>query len=343
MLPLSLTLSWACAALGQGPTLVPELKGKQRDPTKIGHQSIEIHLPWEDAGYLELRFPETLRCDLGLLFIDHVRADMPPVVRIERLPDWVRNEETGALSYEIKLPNRVSFGAVATPVDGRVDLEFWVRNETEQPLTRLHTQFCVVQTKAPPFSEGQLTQTYIHSDGKWLALADTTHEVMNPERGPWILTAVGEGGIKPHTKLEGCWYCCPERGDASIVVDKRHLRLTLWLDGKFLREYAIGIGREASGGETPPGRFKIGSRIDNPRWYRRGKPPLEFGDPGNILGTRWLGFRQRGAGMGIGIHGSHDGEGVGQRASAGCIRMHNRDVEELYDFAKVGTPVEIIE
>lgn len=218
MLPLSLTLSWACAALGQGPTLVPELKGKQRDPTKIGHQSIEIHLPWEDAGYLELRFPETLRCDLGLLFIDHVRADMPPVVRIERLPDWVRNEETGALSYEIKLPNRVSFGAVATPVDGRVDLEFWVRNETEQPLTRLHTQFCVVQTKAPPFSEGQLTQTYIHSDGKWLALADTTHEVMNPERGPWILTAVGEGGIKPHTKLEGCWYCCPERGDASIVA-----------------------------------------------------------------------------------------------------------------------------
>jgi hypothetical protein len=217
-LPLLLTFSHGCSAAGQDAMLVPELKGKERDPTKIGPQSFEIHLRWEDAGFLQLRLPETLRCNLGLLFIDHVRADMPPVVRVDRLPDWVRDEETGALSYELELPNDVTFGGSATPTEGRVELEFWVRNNTDEPLTGLHTQFCLVQTNAPPFNEGDLTRTYIHSDGRWLALADTTHEVMNPERGPWIVTAVGDGGIKPHTKLDGCWYCCPERGDAPIIA-----------------------------------------------------------------------------------------------------------------------------
>jgi hypothetical protein len=198
--------------------LVPRLAGQARDPLRIGPQAVEIHLPWEGAGHVDLRFPETLSCNLGLLFIDHVRADMPPVVRVDRLPDWVIDEATGAASYELNLPNKVSFGATATPADGRVDLEFRIRNGTDAPLTGIHTQFCLVQTHSPMFSEGNLTRTFIHSDGEWLALADTTHEVMNPERGPWIVTAVGEWGMKPHTKLEGCWYVCPERGDTPIIA-----------------------------------------------------------------------------------------------------------------------------
>lgn len=196
------------------PTLTPY----PRDPTLTGFQAVEIHLPWEDAGRLVLRIPETLSCDLGLLFIDHVRADMPPVAAVERLPDWRRNDQTGALSYGLQLPNGVSFGASATPVDGRVDFDFWVRNETDKPLTRINTQFCLTQNTSPAFSQGDLTRTYIHSGGRWLALADTTHEVMNPDRGPWIITGVGTGGMAPHSKLEGCWYCCPERGDYPVIA-----------------------------------------------------------------------------------------------------------------------------
>ncbi len=129
-------------------------------------------------------------------------------------------------------------------------------------------------------------------------------------------------------------------GKLHILVDKRYLRLTLTLDGKLLRDWPVGIGRSD---ETPAGTFSIGSQVENPDWYRRGKPKVPFGDPRNILGTRWLGFRQSGAGMGIGIHGSKDGEGVGKRQSAGCIRMHNDDVNELYDYVPRGTRVTIIE
>ena len=44
---------------------------------------------------------------------------------------------------------------------------------------------------------------------------------------------------------------------------------------------------------------------------------------------------------GYGIHGTWDDNSIGKSESAGCIRMHNRDVEELYTLVTVGTPVEI--
>jgi len=290
-LPFIVTLSHACPCVGQDATLAPELRGTQRDPTRIGRQSFEIHLPWDDAGFLELRFPETLRCNLGLLFIDHVRADMPPVVRVERLPAWVKDEETGAVSYVVDLPNGVSFGGTATPAAGRVEVEFWVRNDTEQPLTGLHTQFCLVQTKAPPFSEGSLTRTYIHSDGEWLALADTTHEVMDPQRGPWVITTVGDGGPKPHTKLDGCWYCCPERGDAPIIATT---------DSEGHR--VVGLSWEDGAGLMSNGW--IPCLHNDPRWPPRCPPGESLSVKGRIymleggLDALWKALEKAGDGAG---------------------------------------------
>jgi lipoprotein-anchoring transpeptidase ErfK/SrfK len=43
------------------------------------------------------------------------------------------------------------------------------------------------------------------------------------------------------------------------------------------------------------------------------------------------------------IHGSPDSAVMGTPGSIGCVRMHNRDVLELFDVVKPGTPVEILE
>jgi len=43
------------------------------------------------------------------------------------------------------------------------------------------------------------------------------------------------------------------------------------------------------------------------------------------------------------IHGSPDSRTMGKPGSIGCIRMHNRDVMELFDLVEPGTPVEITE
>jgi lipoprotein-anchoring transpeptidase ErfK/SrfK len=43
------------------------------------------------------------------------------------------------------------------------------------------------------------------------------------------------------------------------------------------------------------------------------------------------------------IHGSPDSAQMGRPGSIGCIRMHNRDIVELFDQVAPGTPVEILE
>lgn len=133
------------------------------------------------------------------------------------------------------------------------------------------------------------------------------------------------------------------RGRTEVCIDTRELVMTVWIDKRFFREYPVGIGRE---GRTPIGSFRIANRLLDPDWWDKGEL-IPFGDPGNILGTRWLGFERSGAGRGIGLHGSRlvEGawEGVGERASNGCVRMRNPDVEELFDFVPIGTEVVIYE
>ena len=43
------------------------------------------------------------------------------------------------------------------------------------------------------------------------------------------------------------------------------------------------------------------------------------------------------------IHGCPDTAVMGKPGSIGCIRMHNRDLLELFDLVDAGTPVEIME
>jgi lipoprotein-anchoring transpeptidase ErfK/SrfK len=42
------------------------------------------------------------------------------------------------------------------------------------------------------------------------------------------------------------------------------------------------------------------------------------------------------------IHGSPDTAEMGKPGSIGCVRMHNRDLVELFDLVPAGTPVNIV-
>jgi hypothetical protein len=45
--------------------------------------------------------------------------------------------------------------------------------------------------------------------------------------------------------------------------------------------------------------------------------------------------------LGMGIHGTNDPACIGHKISGGCVRMHNKDFEELLNYVRFGTPVEI--
>lgn len=126
-------------------------------------------------------------------------------------------------------------------------------------------------------------------------------------------------------------------GKVSLLVDKSDFTLTLLLDGNYIKQYLIGTGKND---KTPEGKFIIENRIKDPVWYApEGVYP--FGHPQNILGTRWLGFQDSPGLIGYGIHGTTEPESVGSESSNGCIRMLNKDVEELFDFVTEGTEVVI--
>ncbi len=120
-------------------------------------------------------------------------------------------------------------------------------------------------------------------------------------------------------------------GTFEVRVDKSDNKLKLLLDGKPMKQYLVATGRDNN---TPVGEFKIINKLENPTWYKAGAvvPP---DSPENILGTRWLGFDY----PGYGIHGTTVPESIGTQASAGCIRMRNEEVEELYMIIPAGTKV----
>lgn len=52
-----------------------------------------------------------------------------------------------------------------------------------------------------------------------------------------------------------------------------------------------------------------------------------------------MGSRKLGLGMGYAIHGTNKPGSIGRAVSHGCLRMLNKDIEELYGLVDVGTPV----
>ena len=82
--------------------------------------------------------------------------------------------------------------------------------------------------------------------------------------------------------------------------------------------------------------------IQNPRWIHpfTGKA-IPGGSAENPLGRYWIGFWTNGKDW-VGLHGTPNAESVRRAASHGCIRMYNKDVEELFHQVTVGTPVVVV-
>lgn len=119
-----------------------------------------------------------------------------------------------------------------------------------------------------------------------------------------------------------------------IKVKLSRNRLYLFQGEELIKTYSVATGENRT---TPTGTFTLENKLVNPTWYRVGAvvPP---DSPENILGTRWMGFSI----PSYGIHGTTQPESIGKSTSAGCIRMLNEDVEELYDIVPVKTAVTIV-
>jgi lipoprotein-anchoring transpeptidase ErfK/SrfK len=122
-----------------------------------------------------------------------------------------------------------------------------------------------------------------------------------------------------------------------VRTSERRLYLVLG-DGRALR-YSVGVGR--SGKQWFGSTFIVNKQI-RPAWsppaeIRRGRPAwvIPAGARNNPMGAAALVL----ADNELAIHGTNNPGSIGGLVSWGCIRMHNRDIMELYNRVGVGTRV----
>jgi lipoprotein-anchoring transpeptidase ErfK/SrfK len=142
----------------------------------------------------------------------------------------------------------------------------------------------------------------------------------------------------------------------TIVVDpSNHFLYAVQGAGQALR-YGVGVGGEGFGWS---GLATVHSKQEWPDWY----PPKEMlerrpdlqeavkelqsglgvpGGPENPLGARAMYLWQGTKDTLYRIHGTNEPWTIGQNVSAGCIRMTNEDIVDLYDRTAVGTKVVVL-
>jgi hypothetical protein len=119
----------------------------------------------------------------------------------------------------------------------------------------------------------------------------------------------------------------------KVVVSVPHRKLALVEDGKVKKVFPVAVGAENT--PSPTGSFEVKTLVVRPTYYHPGKVIPAGAD--NPLGTRWIGLSTKG----YGIHGTNVENSIGTAASHGCIRMHRKDLEELFSSMQVGDQVEI--
>jgi len=119
-----------------------------------------------------------------------------------------------------------------------------------------------------------------------------------------------------------------------VVVSLEDRKMALLEDGKVTKVYTVAVGKPTS--PSPSGTFTIARRVKNPTYSHNGKTVLP--GPGNPVGTRWMGLSVKG----YGIHGTNEPKSIGKAASHGCIRMAQKDLEEMYEMVSVGDTVELV-
>jgi lipoprotein-anchoring transpeptidase ErfK/SrfK len=156
------------------------------------------------------------------------------------------------------------------------------------------------------------------------------HKLQMVKLAAAMLVAIVRGEAQMKTAAKPA----PKTETRRIVVSLTDHKLVL-LDGqRVVKVYETASGK--SNTPTPAGQFEVISKVANPVYKAHGQNVAP--GPRNPVGTRWIGLSLKG----YGIHGTNEPKSIGKNSSHGCIRMRNKDVEELFELVSVGVPVELI-
>ncbi len=209
---------------------------------EFGQLGFKIAASWMD-GTIEMRFPETLDGEEGMYFIDHNRADMQPLSKMNQFPDWQINKTTGEISYSHTTSNGIEFGGIVNSTSDEVHIEFFVKNHTDKQVRKVSPQFCLALDKSNDFNpSGVTTGVFVWVEGKCLSLDQTTPIAADKGSDPMLVImrkgfsdVVAPGKVKiekPGADIGWSWRSVNETSDEDIILresrDKKHLVAVAW-------------------------------------------------------------------------------------------------------------------
>jgi lipoprotein-anchoring transpeptidase ErfK/SrfK len=167
--------------------------------------------------------------------------------------------------------------------------------------------------------------------------------------------AAQERGPDPIYRRTEVAYATQERPGTIVVDPDNHFLYLVQANGQAMR-YGVGVGGEGYGWS---GEAAIHSKQEWPDWYPTkeylsGHPdvvkflkPLPSGEgvkggPENPMGARAMYLWQGGKDTLYRIHGTNQPWTIGTNVSAGCIRLTNEDVTDLYTHVPIGTKVVVL-
>jgi lipoprotein-anchoring transpeptidase ErfK/SrfK len=112
-----------------------------------------------------------------------------------------------------------------------------------------------------------------------------------------------------------------------VKLEKESFLMAVYLGDTIIRLYWVAHGKDGCG--TPETTFHVADKLSNPDWYAPDGNTYAFGHPKNVLGRYFVKFAHDSF-SGFGAHGTADPSTIRTRASLGCIRMHDADIEEFF-------------
>jgi lipoprotein-anchoring transpeptidase ErfK/SrfK len=169
------------------------------------------------------------------------------------------------------------------------------------------------------------------------------------EDGQYTLPAIDPQYLAEPNRRAEVPYAGPE-APGTIVIDPYAKFLFLVGEGGMATRYPIAVGREGRGIK---GSSVVGYKREWPGWTPtanmiRTEPevygPFRQGVPGGLaspLGARAIYLYRGGRDTRYRIHGTNDLQAIGNAGTAGCIRLFNHDIIDLYTRVDNGTPVTV--
>jgi LysM repeat protein len=204
------------------------------------------------------------------------------------------------------------------------DLPLQQRTEAQAELIKLaeRTVFGSAITPNDPFVEA-----YVLQPGDLLSKVAKKFSITDD-----FLAAIN--GIKDKNHIRAGQRIKVVNGPFHARVSKDDFTIRVYLGDTLVKRFPVGLGSDNG---TPTGTWRIKNKLENPQYHPpRGGDIILADDPRNPLGERWIGLEGvSGSAVGMmayGIHGTIEPESIGKSVSMGCVRLHNADVEQLYDL-----------